>query len=308
MRRLTHDQFVKKVNSDKIIFLENFVNTRTKILSQCLICGYKWAANPRWLYKGCGCPECGKKKAANTPKWTKAPKEFSGKLKALRGDKFTLLSEYITGTKSIKVKCNDCGTIFSTKPIRLLNKKYCGCIKCGRIKKGIGSRLSHVDFLKRINLINSNIDILGKYTTSENRIKVRCKKCNLVWNPVAGRLYKRGCQNCQSSKAENKIEEILIQNNIEFKHQYTFEDFKNNRGQKYRFDFGILKNGKLIYLIEYDGLQHFQEVRAWGGKNRLERQKQVDELKDIYCKNNKIKLIRLDYKIKPEKITIDMLR
>ena len=60
------------------------------------------------------------------------------------------------------------------------------------------------------------------------------------------------------------------------------------------FDFAIIEKGKLLGLIEYDGLQHF---RGWGSdKEDLENIKRRDSIKDNYCKNNDIQLVRITYK------------
>lgn len=51
---------------------------------------------------------------------------------------------------------------------------------------------------------------------------------------------------------------ILNENNITYERQFKFDDLVNNNGNKLKFDFAILDNdGKLKYLIEYDGAQHF---------------------------------------------------
>jgi len=86
----------------------------------------------------------------------------------------------------------------------------------------------------------------------------------------------------------------------------SFDNLKGKRNKKLTFDFAVLNNKNLLYLIEYDGAQHFVAIKIWGGTKRLKRQKVIDKLKTLYCKNNGINLIRLK-NIRPEKITIDML-
>lgn len=48
--------------------------------------------------------------------------------------------------------------------------------------------------------------------------------------------------------------------------------------------------------IEYDGIHHFEINEYFGGVDRLKYTKKHDKIKNIYCKLNNIKLIRISYK------------
>ena len=47
--------------------------------------------------------------------------------------------------------------------------------------------------------------------------------------------------------------------------------------------------------IEYDGRQHFESVKMWGGDKYLNHQIKLDQIKNVYCENNNIHLIRIPY-------------
>lgn len=47
--------------------------------------------------------------------------------------------------------------------------------------------------------------------------------------------------------------------------------------------------------IEYDGKQHFKPVEYWGGEWSLTELQIKDNLKNNYCKDKKIELIRINY-------------
>lgn len=47
--------------------------------------------------------------------------------------------------------------------------------------------------------------------------------------------------------------------------------------------------------IEYDGEQHFHSVEFFGGNDRFLKVKKNDEIKNSYCKQNGIRLIRVRY-------------
>ena len=69
----------------------------------------------------------------------------------------------------------------------------------------------------------------------------------------------------------------------------TFDDCKNKN--KLRFDFYL---PDLNTIIEYDGEHHFKENKYFGEGN-LEYITVNDEIKNQYCIDNKIKLIRIPY-------------
>lgn len=94
------------------------------------------------------------------------------------------------------------------------------------------------------------------------------------------------------------IMDCLISNGIEFIDEYAFPDLP-----KSRFDFAVIKNGKVIRLIEFDGEQHYKDIKQWGG---LELQQKRDKVKNEYALSNNIPLVRIPY-WERDKITLEML-
>lgn len=99
---------------------------------------------------------------------------------------------------------------------------------------------------------------------------------------------------CSLSKGELKIIEILKNQKIDFKTQFSFDNLRGDN-KKLRFDFAIIKDKELICLIEYQGKQHYNNLDFFGGESALKKQKKYDSLKREYCKNNNIKLIEIPY-------------
>lgn len=96
---------------------------------------------------------------------------------------------------------------------------------------------------------------------------------------------------CLLSKGEQKISNILQNLNLSFDKQRRFDGCINPRtGYSLKFDF-YLPNYNCC--IEYDGQQHFFETSLCSDSLK-ERQKR-DEIKNQYCKDNDIKLIRIPY-------------
>jgi len=59
-----------------------------------------------------------------------------------------------------------------------------------------------------------------------------------------------------------------------------------------KFDFYL---PKFNCCIEYDGEQHFRKYRFEKTNDKLNTRKKRDQIKNIYCKDNNIKLYRIKY-------------
>jgi len=108
-------------------------------------------------------------------------------------------------------------------------------------------------------------------------------------------LSGRGCPECNKSKGEKKIDEILTKNNIPHDSEYTFEDLVGVGGGLLRFDIPVFwdkEKTKLRMLIEFDGIFHYEKQYDEDGFETL---KIHDKLKNEYCKKNNIKLLRIPY-------------
>lgn len=100
----------------------------------------------------------------------------------------------------------------------------------------------------------------------------------------------------RASRAEIKIEEILQNAGLNFKEEYIFSDLRAPNGRELRFDFAIFSDeGDLEFLIEYQGIQHYQAKSIFGGRQGLVKQQYNDALKREYCRTHGYKLIAIPY-------------
>lgn len=68
--------------------------------------------------------------------------------------------------------------------------------------------------------------------------------------------------------------------------------FKFANGHVAKFDFYV--NEK--YIIEYDGETHYQyNLHGWHNEEQLKAQQERDIIKNQWCKDNNIPLIRIPY-------------
>ena len=93
------------------------------------------------------------------------------------------------------------------------------------------------------------------------------------------------------SKGQDNIRDILFNNNISFKQEYSV----TQDDKKHRFDFAIFDESGLSYLIEYDGEQHFHPVEQMGGEEGYQERVKADQAKNQWAKEHNVKLIRIPY-------------
>ena len=103
---------------------------------------------------------------------------------------------------------------------------------------------------------------------------------------------KCGCKYCKNlqSKGVLKIYNFLKKNNIKFSMEYKFPDCRNIL--ELPFDFYLTDYN---IAIEYDGEQHFKSIEFFGGDESFKKQKANDNIKNIYCFDNNIIIIRIPY-------------
>lgn len=207
------------------------------------------------------------------------------------------------GKRRIKWLCRcDCGKYFETTSSNLVNgdTKSCGCYRDEQKVINGGSKF--------IDLTNKKIGLLTVIKRGEDYIspvgkhtprwlcKCDCGTMKLVESTKLLRNTVLSC-GCLNSKGEKIISEVLSKHNIPYFREYSFT---NKKMLKYRFDFALHNNGKPILLIEYDGEQHFKPIRfnkcteEQAIHNFREIQKR-DKIKDDFCKENNIKLVRIPY-------------
>ena len=100
----------------------------------------------------------------------------------------------------------------------------------------------------------------------------------------------------KASRAEIKIFEILQQSGLEFAEQYSFPDLVSSSGRPLRFDFVVFDDQHDIdFLIEYQGIQHYEPKSVFGGYSGLRKQQYNDMKKRQYCQKNNLNLVIIPY-------------
>jgi len=125
--------------------------------------------------------------------------------------------------------------------------------------------------------------------TSANKIIWKCIcKCGKEKEVVAGDLLSGRTTSCGcriESLGEEIVRKTLKELNIKFETQKVFQNCKNIRVLP--FDFYLPDYN---CCIEYDGKQHY--VNGWESVSEIQKR---DNIKNKYCQDNNIKLIRIPY-------------
>ena len=186
--------------------------------------------------------------------------------------------------------------------------RSCGCLQNKNFKKPNKIGIIETNF---INQVYENWKVVKDSPIRDNNgsILYLCQDTNTeLYTLISARHFKFGHKNYLRdlktiseeinknqiaphglSKNEKRILNLLKENNIKGIYQCTFSECKSIH--KLPFDFFIENK----YIIEYDGEQHFNPISAWGGENFLNVIRAHDLLKNKYCFEHNIPIIRIPY-------------
>lgn len=282
---MSNEDFIKGIDINKFKTLEPYINMATPIKTKCLVCGNIWSPLPYNLKRSDNCPDCKRKNLYNSRRLTN--EQFLYRVKNIYGDEYDVLTKYFNTRTKVKIRHNACGNIYEIRPNDFINAKR-KCRYCQGLIK------THEDFVKEVyELVKNEYTVLGTYKNALTKIKMKHNKCGSIYytRPSNFTSANARCPKCLESRGEKKIEKWLIDNNIRYKVQQTFDDLVGFRNKKMPYDFAILgPRGGIKYLIEYDGGFH-TNITNLG--NDLLAQLNRDRIKSDYAKKKRIKLIRI---------------
>ena len=186
----------------------------------------------------------------------------------------------------------ECGTI---KPVLVKNliknlSKDCGCGRKKMNSKNFSKDLTGQKFGK-LTVIES-LDKRSKTGHKLYRCLCDCGNEIILQTNQLTTHHTSSC-GCLLSYYNMYIDKLLTNNKIEHKSEYSVHI--NN--VIYRFDFYLPKYN---LFIEYDGEQHYKPVMYFNQTDEeavqcFEETKKRDKIKDCYCVENNINLLRIPY-------------
>ena len=232
-----------------------------------------------------------------------------GKLIDLTGQTFyslTVLERVENQGKKVMWKCKcECGkeTVVCGTYLRNGHTKSCGCRRA-KVAQKLGK--------------NNILDLTGKtfgFLTVIKDSGERIAGHHIVWEcqcecgnitKVAGTNLKSGsiksCGCKKMSYGEYNISQILDKNDIQYIKEFCVSELNNAR-----FDFALIKNNKIIRIVEYDGEHHYKEISFHkDNKYTLKERQQRDKIKNEWAAAHNIPLVRIPY-WERDNITLEMI-
>lgn len=172
-----------------------------------------------------------------------------------------------------------------------------GCMGCS-VEYNANRQKSPQNFRNFLNKANLKFRNKFDYSTVEyvnnkTHISIICPTHgSFLQRPDNHLSSKYGCEKCMiestQSKAVTDIEKMISFTN--YVKEKRFDDCRNILTLP--FDFYI---EDLNLCIEYDGEQHFRCSEHWGGDKSLKQTQHNDKIKNTYCADHDINLLRIKY-------------
>lgn len=237
-------------------------------------CGYIFNRKNKNFLRNKSCPKCNNKiKMDLNLLKEKSVKKYNGE--------YIIVGDYIDYSTPIDIQHVKCGRIYKQKPSYHISGS--GCLYCTkRIKidyDEISKRLFYYDIL--------SVQLQYKHSSI---IEVKCKECSFTQFDKVNNLLRNSCKNCNQYKGPKKISNQLKSSGIRFKTEMKFIDCKYKKTLP--FDFYLIDYN---ICIEFNGKQHYEPIKYFGGDKSFEEQRIRDNIKIDYCIRNKIELIIIRY-------------
>lgn len=291
-KQITQEEFINqsniihnnRYNYDKTEYIDKI----SKVIITCPEHG-DFLQPARNHLNGRGCRLCARKLVGELTK--NNSENYFNKCKIIHNNKYDYSkAKYISLRDNINIICPIHGDFLQLAVHHLHNKA--GCMQCYKDKHEwttnkfiVESNKKHYNFYtyEKTELINSR-----------KKVIITCPEHGDFLQSPNHHLNGHGCKICKISKGERDIIQILKKYNINFKHEHKFENCKSLKNYPLRFDFYLPDYNM---CIEFDGRQHFEESNHFGNESFLNTQ-QNDLIKNEYCKNNFVYLLRIKYDCK----------
>lgn len=288
--------YVYTGNNKAFLVKAKDLTTRTmrKIEAVCDYCGSKYTSSycviRSALDKGemNACRHCASKKVNNSRRDERIEKYYNLVMEMCEKRGYTLLTPK---NEIDNIKCRiELGTPSGVQTVWIENFiKGHDCRK-ESFKYRNYKRIDRCEILHRINSDGNTWLNQDEYTNASERcLKIRCKCGNTFRTSFLS--YKNAninrCSTCvaKESLGEMEVRKALDELGVEYEKEKRYKDCRDKKPLP--FDF-YLKDYNLI--IEFDGQNHFKPVFQNHEKTILH-----DEIKNKYCKDNNIILLRIPY-------------
>lgn len=283
-RRMSNGEFIKRVENlvgGEYSVLEPYVNSQTPILIKHNVCGHVLQMKPNSFLNGNRCKYCAHNVRLTTD-------EFKNRISGIYGNDYTVLGDYVNSHTPILVRHNICHHTYTVRPMNITGGQRCPyCFKT--------PKKTTKEFQRELNEIYGRgvYTVVSPYRGAKKKIMLK-HKCGYVWGTKPNWMLskKGGCPMCNTPHGELIINNILNDSTISYEHPKKFSDLLGVGGFPLHYDFCV---DDQRVLIEYQGLQHYEPIDHFGGKEQFKKQQYHDKLKRDYAKANGYNLIEIPY-------------
>lgn len=90
-----------------------------------------------------------------------------------------------------------------------------GCKSCAKRKASEKFKKRHSEYVRQLQEVNPNLEVLEEYKTTHEPLKTRCKVCGHIWEAAPANLLRgRKCPKCSKKTAAIKISETKKLRNV----------------------------------------------------------------------------------------------
>lgn len=266
-----------------------YINARNKITITCPVHG-DFEQLPYNHLIGKGCNKCSVDRNKNL--FTKKLDDFIAQSNEVHNFKYDYRnSNYINDSTKVEIICSKHGSFYQL-PNKHIRGQGCPDCKVYKTSNTNIKKYSEIFPDKSSDIHNNFYDYSKtKYINAKTPVEIICPKHGLFSQVPSNHLSGKGCPKCKQSIGESRVERYLIKSGIKYETQKKFDDCRNILPLS--FDFWI---SDFNTLIEFDGIQHFIPLGYIRGDDKLLYTIKCDKIKNEYCKNNNIRLLRISYK------------
>lgn len=233
------------------------------------------------------CKECSKK---DKKKLHLTEEQFYKKYPDF-SNKYKIKGEWINSQTKTEVECKKCEFKWDIAPYNLATGIVSKCPRCE------GGLTKHTTKVVKQLLENTEIELISTCNEARDVARFKHKECGYKFNKRVALILKHpSCPRCfVKSEGERRISNYLSNLKVNFKREVAFNDLRGVKNGYLRYDFGIMSEGEVKHLIEFDGEQHFNKSNSDFFKDDFETIKEHDRRKTEYAYKNNKTLLRISY-------------
>lgn len=172
-----------------------------------------------------------------------------------------------------------------------------GCRDCGHEITSEKHKLTKKEVQDRIDGVHGKGRyVIGKdYKDTNTACTILCTSCGRTRLVSPNNVINGHRCSCETeSYGELFLNDFLNSMGLPYEKQAKFTDCRYKKPLP--FDFRVWNPDDTWFLLEFDGIQHFEKVTRWGGEEGLKMTQLRDRIKNRFCEKNKIFLIRIQCK------------